>query len=129
MPAGRPTSYDPAYCERVIEYGEQGLAKVEIACKLGVTYRTLHNWTEKHDEFFHAIKDSEKAAERWYFEKFKDLGTGEIEKGNVTALIFAAKNQLPDTFRDRRDVDVKAEVGVFEINFEGFDDSDEESEG
>jgi hypothetical protein len=36
---GRPTTYDPAYCERVIETGEEGKSKAQIASTLRIPAR------------------------------------------------------------------------------------------
>ena len=126
MPAGRPSLYDPSYCDLAIEYGMQGMNKTEIAVEIGVHKDTLYEWIKVHPEFSDAIKKAEHAAERWYQKAFRNLGTGVLEKGNATALIFAAKNQLPDVYRDRREHTVDGEVGLFQIDYLGYRDEDPE---
>jgi hypothetical protein len=39
---GRPTTYDPSYCERVIELGEKGKSKAQIASALRVSRKSLY---------------------------------------------------------------------------------------
>lgn len=52
---GRPTKYDPAYCEKVVELGKQGLSKHQIASELGLVISNLMNWAEVHPEFHEAM--------------------------------------------------------------------------
>jgi hypothetical protein len=66
MPAGRPSSYDPAYCEQVIEYLGRGHSIMAFAGEIGVTRQTVHNWMNENDEFFDAVKTGQaKAAAVW----------------------------------------------------------------
>lgn len=61
-PVGRPSEYDPSYCDKVDEYLKNAsrenmhLPKVEsFAIYLGVTKKTLYNWSKEHEEFLHAL--------------------------------------------------------------------------
>ena len=61
-PVGRPSEYDPSYCDKVDEYLQNAsrenmhLPKVEsFAIYLGVTKKTLYNWSKEHEEFLHAL--------------------------------------------------------------------------
>jgi len=61
-PVGRPSEYDPSNCDKVDEYLENAsrenmhLPKVEsFAIYLGVTKKTLYNWSKEHEEFLHAL--------------------------------------------------------------------------
>lgn len=69
MPAGRPTLYDPAYCERVIEMGREGKSKVAIAVSLGVVRSTLDNWCVDHPEFLGALTRAREEAQAWWEEQ------------------------------------------------------------
>jgi hypothetical protein len=67
---GRPSEYDPAFCDRAAEYVAQcktirkedgallvDLPKIEGFAKfLGVSKQTLHNWSEAHPEFVDALE-------------------------------------------------------------------------
>lgn len=125
MPAGRPTKYRPEYCDTVVELGIQGMTKAEMALKLDITKDTLYRWIKEHPEFSDAMKRAEQGMERWFANTFREMSTGD-NKGNVTAAIFLAKNQLPDVYRDRHEHKVEAEVGVFEISYEGSNYGDQE---
>ena len=63
---GRPSDYDPAYCERVIELGQEGASLVEMACVLGVVRQTLYDWEKVHPEFLDAITRAKEASQVWW---------------------------------------------------------------
>ena len=122
MPAGRPTGYRKEHCQQAIDMGAQGMSKTEIAFNLGISRATLYNRMESHPEFFDAIKQSEDAAAAWFHKKFREIGIGEVEKANIVSMIFLSKNQLPDDFRDRKEHKIEAEIGLFEIDYTGYDE-------
>ena len=64
---GRPSEYDPAYCERVIELGKQGMSVVEMACAIGVSRATLEtNWPAAHPEFLEAFMRARDESQAWW---------------------------------------------------------------
>ena len=67
---GRPTKYDPAYCEIATELGRQGKSRESIAANLNVSWNTLNIWAETHPEFLEALSNA-KTLEQDYWE---DLG-------------------------------------------------------
>jgi hypothetical protein len=124
MPAGAPTKYKPEHCDKVIALGMEGYNKTEMAVALDIHKDTLYEWIKVHPEFSDAIKRAEQAAEHWYQRTFRSMAVGGIDKGNATALIFAAKNQLPDVYRDRREHHVDGELGLFQIDYLGYQGED-----
>lgn len=69
MPGGRPTLYDPVYCDRVVEWGREGHSKVAIAVKLGVVRNTLDIWAEAHPEFLSALTRAREESQAWWEEQ------------------------------------------------------------
>ncbi len=64
---GRPSEYDPAYCERVIELGRQGMSVVEMACDIGVARATIEtNWPAAHPEFLEAFARARDESQAWW---------------------------------------------------------------
>ena len=55
-PVGRPSMYEPAYCEQVIELGKIGKSTEAIGAILGVGTKTLYNWRDQFPEFLHALE-------------------------------------------------------------------------
>lgn len=69
MAVGRPTLYDPAHCDRVIELGKQGKSKVAIAVALGVVRQTLDDWCAVHPEFLGALTRAREESQAWWEEQ------------------------------------------------------------
>ena len=67
-PFGRPTDYDPSYCDKVIELGRLGKSLEQMSAQLNISYRTLCNWRDKHEDFFHALGDAHALSQAWWEE-------------------------------------------------------------
>lgn len=122
---GRPSSYDPGYCDAVVEFGREGESLTGIAVKLGVSKQTVYNWMDEFPDFMDAIEKARACAQGWWEDTLKFQARS--GKGSATAAIFAMKNQFPDDYRDRREIDLDGKIGVFEIDFTGYDEDTEDS--
>lgn len=124
MPAGRPSLYDPKYCEEIIEYFSvppytEKMVKVVsqgnilevpkeeasdfpsfagFASKIGVDRFTLRTWCDAHREFSAAYKKAKELQENWM------LTNGNKGLVNTAFGIFTAKNVLG--YRDRPEEEV-----------------------
>lgn len=63
---GRPTKYKAEYCDLVIELGEKGATKYEMADACGIHHSLLPVWTEKHPAFLEALKIADQKARIWW---------------------------------------------------------------
>ena len=64
---GRPSDYDPAYCDKVIELGKQGASVVEMAVEIGVSRNTLEtNWPAAHPAFLEAFTHARECSQAWW---------------------------------------------------------------
>lgn len=141
---GRPTKYDPKYCDEIIEFfnrepsvplvvdGEVMMHKgkpIMVACRLptfemfalsiGVHRETLRNWCDQHPEFFAAYKK----AQDYQKEILIQNGlSGGYEK---TFAIFTAKNVTDMT--DKQEIDHTSSDGTMRpttITIVGVDGDD-----
>ena len=55
---GRPSKYDPAYCDQDVALGKEGLSRWQIASKLNIGWRNLQNWEGAHDDFRAALEEA-----------------------------------------------------------------------
>ena len=55
---GRPSTYNPKYCEQFIELGKQGLSRHQICAQLGVGVHNMYVWETEHEDFFRALEES-----------------------------------------------------------------------
>lgn len=69
MPAGRPTKYDPAFCDRVIELGREGKSLTQISVALGYSKATLKGWADQHLEFSTALTRAKECEQAWWEDK------------------------------------------------------------
>jgi transposase-like protein len=65
-PVGRPSLYDPAYLDQVIELGKIGKSTEAIAAILGVGTKTLYNWRDEHPDFLHALELAKEYELQWW---------------------------------------------------------------
>lgn len=81
-PRGRPTLYDPAFCDVVIEAGREGCSKAEIAALLGVTRETLDIWARTHADFSDAVHLARELSLAWWEKQARtNLATSGYQSG------------------------------------------------
>lgn len=110
MAAGRPSKYDPKYCEEVGKLFREGCSIEEIAYEIDVHVDTIAEWQKVHPEFSAAMKKGRKFAEgRW----MKDGRVNIHNKEFNTALWYInMKNRYGWTDKKEIKQEVKSEVSV-----------------
>lgn len=98
---GRPTKYDPAFCERVIEFGREGMGKCEMAAELGIHYETFEAYQEKHPDFSDAVKAALRLSQAWWEKQGRVATFGAHPGFNATSFIFNMKNRFKEDWRDK----------------------------
>ena len=101
-PVGRPSKYDPSFCERVIELGRLGKSRVSIACELDVCLASLERWEEEYPEFRGAMERARQFAQHWWEEKgVEGMLAG---PGSFNAAIWSRSMaaRFPETWREKR---------------------------
>ena len=107
--AGRPTKYDPAFCDAVIAMGKQGYSKAMMADELDVVRQTLDNWAGEHPAFLDALTRAREAALAWW-EKQGLAGVWSRDF-NAAAYKLQVTNRFPDDWRDKQDHEVTGRDG------------------
>jgi len=110
----RPSTYDEAYCARIVEHCKGGASITSFAASIGVCRDTISEWANVHPEFSAAVKTAKAAAAAWYDTQARLVASGE-SKGNPTLCIFGLKNFAPDDFRDVQETKHSGEVTVNKI--------------
>jgi hypothetical protein len=102
MPAGRPSKYDPAFCEVVEDTMRAGLFQDgrRRKCWAFATTRS-RTWMAEHPEFLIAVRRGEAKRTQILETNLLAAETGP----QVTSRIFALKNAAPDEWRDRQAVE------------------------
>lgn len=103
MTAGRPSKYDPAYCDQIIDFLADGYSVTAFAGSIRVARSTVYLWAEEHPEFSDALNIGQAASALWWENRLRD--NAEKGEGNATAAIFGLKNRAADDWRDKREHD------------------------
>jgi hypothetical protein len=109
MAGGRPTDYDPSYCEDVITYGRIGKSLTWIATEIGVTRQTLHNWKDAHPEFLDALTRAKDLSQRWW----EDKGQEGMEQQGFNASVWSRSMaaRFPDDWREIKGAEISGPGG------------------
>ena len=91
MPAGRPSKYDPSFCEKVEELGALGKSRIWIATELGVIDETLREWAKVHPEFSVSLTRAKQLEQRWWEDKGQDSLEASVFNGGMWAKNMAAR--------------------------------------
>ncbi len=109
---GRPSTYDPSFCDRVIELMGEGLSFAAVAGALGVSRDTIYAWAEVHPEFSDTKKTGKAAAQLFWERQLIATAKGLVTGSPTTAIIFGLKNRAPLDWRDKTEVEHKGTIPV-----------------
>jgi hypothetical protein len=101
---GRPSKYDPAFCELVIKCGEEGDTLAAMAEACDVDRSTLNDWVEQHEEFSRAVSRGLQKAQAWWEKQGRKATFGGTDGFNATSFIFNMKNRFKEDWRDKVDL-------------------------
>lgn len=118
---GRPTDYDPSYCEQVIEWGRAGKSRTWMAAQLGIARSTIYEWEKQHADFSDALARAKALEQSWW----EDAGQmGIVTQGfcqSVWSRSMAAR--FPDDWRETtRQEQTGPEGGPIEHKHIGLDE-------
>jgi hypothetical protein len=113
---GRPSEYQPEFCERVIEWGKDGKSLAWMASELDVSRECLYEWMRVHGEFSDAMTRAREHAQRWW----EDAGqTGMLTPGfgaSVWSRSMAAR--FPQDWREQKGVELSGAVQIGKVTRE-----------
>ena len=73
---GRPTSYRPEFCQRVIKLMSEGRSLDGCAALLGVHPDSLYTWQKRHPEFSDAVKAGRAAGTAFWESRLLEIAQG-----------------------------------------------------
>lgn len=81
-PVGRPSSYRPEYCQKLIEHMRLGHGFHTFGVTLDpmVSHQTLYDWLDAHQEFLEAKSQGEKLSEKTWEEILRAGATGQLRR-------------------------------------------------
>jgi hypothetical protein len=99
MSGGRPSTYDPAFCDRVIDWGKQGKSKAWMAAELGVHRDTVNEWERVHPEFSDAITRALLYSQQWWEDMGQDNLLADRFQASMWSRSMAAR--FPHEWREK----------------------------
>ena len=90
-PGGRPTSYRPEFCRRIVELMSEGRSLEACAALIGVHPDTLWQWQKVRPEFSEAVRAGRAGSTTYYENRLIDVANG--APGNAAAIMWALRNR------------------------------------
>lgn len=113
---GRPSKYEPRFCDELIECAAKGYSLAGFAGKIGVARSTISEWADAYPEFSNAVaRARSSAAYSWETRAIRvgDEGGG---PGASQMIQFALRSLAGDDWHDKQlvehsgGIDVRAEA-------------------
>jgi transposase len=113
-PVGRPTLYDPKYCEEVVTLGRIGKSVEQIAANLNVSLRTMYLWRDTHEEFMHALDDAKTYEQAWWEEQASAYMVENKESDRLNATLWSRSMaaRFPKKYRESTKTEITGADGA-----------------
>ena len=113
-PVGRPSLYDPAFVNQVIELGKIGKSTEAIGATLGVGTATLYRWRDEFPEFREAL-DTAKEYELLWWEDIAQthmIENRESDKINASIWSRSMAARFPKKYRESTKTEITGADGA-----------------
>ena len=113
-PVGRPSLYDPSYCDKVVELGRLGKSVEQISSNLGVSCRVLYDWRDKYPEFLRALEQAKEAEQTWWEDQAQAYMLEHKDAAKLNASIWSRSMaaRFPKKYRDSVKQEITGENGA-----------------
>ena len=114
MTVGRPTLFDPSYCDKVVELGALGKSLEQISSNLGVSCRVLYDWRDKYPEFLRALEQAKEAEQTWWEDQAQAymLEHKDADKLNASIWSRSMAARFPKKYRESVKQEITGENGA-----------------
>lgn len=99
---GRPSKYDPAYCEAIVEHMRDGASIASFAAEIGVARSTIQEWERVHPEFSVAVSRAKACCAAWWEKAARKVALEGGGNGQSTMIVFGLKNMGRDDWSDKQ---------------------------
>ena len=113
-PVGRPSLYDPSYCDKVVELGALGKSVEQISSNLGVSCRVLYDWRDRFPEFLRAMEQSKEAEQTWWEDQAQAYMLEHKDAAKLNASIWSRSMaaRFPKKYRESVKQEITGENGA-----------------
>ena len=113
-PVGRPSLYDPALCEQIIELGKLGKSTEQIASHLGFSLRVFYKWRDEYEEFMQALEDAKQYEQYWWEEQAQAylVENKDSDKINTSLWSRSMAARFPKKYRESTKTEITGADGA-----------------
>lgn len=113
-PVGRPSLYDPSFCDEVVALGRVGKSVEQIAAILNVSLRTMYSWRDAHEEFLHALDDAKTYEQAWWEEQAAAYMVENKESDRLNASLWSRSMaaRFPKKYRESTKTEITGADGA-----------------
>lgn len=113
-PVGRPSLYDPVYCERIIELGRLGKSIEQIASQIGVGTKTMYNWRDEFPEFLRALEMAKELELDWWENIAQNMMVENKDGSKLNSAIWSRSMaaRFPKKYRESTKTEITGENGA-----------------
>ena len=117
-PVGRPTLYDPAMCEQVVELGKLGKSIEQICYHLNISIRTIYLWRDTHQEFMQALEDAKTFEQAWWEEQAAAYMVENKDSDKLNASLWSRSMaaRFPKKYRESTKTEITGAEGAPLVN-------------
>lgn len=123
MPAGRPSKYDPAYCDEVIDLGREGKSIAQMCAHFDISRQTIDNWASQYPDFLEALSRAKVHAQAWW--EAKGVEGMEADKFNAAVWKKSMEARFREDYTERQELTGAnggpVQVQKFTVEFVGPD--------
>jgi hypothetical protein len=105
---GRPTDFNPAMGEEILNLMASGLSLAAAAADIGIHRQRVYEWVERHPDFADTVKLAQVKRQLFLERRLLSADVGPV----VTSTIFALKNAGAEDWRDKQDIEHSGGVSV-----------------
>ena len=108
--SGRPSKYQPAMCEVIVELGLKGKSKAQMASHLNIARSTFDRWLEEHQEFRESWELADTHAQAFW----EEIGAGGVGNKffNDRAWSLQVRNRFPRDYKESRELELSGVGGA-----------------
>jgi hypothetical protein len=97
----RPSKYDPAFCDMVIEAMQEGFSLTGFAGQIGVSRSTIGEWMNEYPAFSAACSVGKATRTHCWEERANAVGRRGGGPGTAQIIQFMLKNNAADEYREK----------------------------
>ena len=113
-PVGRPSLYDPSFCDKVVALGALGKSVEQISSNLGVSCRVLYDWRDRYPEFLRALEEAKEAEQTWWEDQAQAYMLEHKDGAKLNASIWSRSMaaRFPKKYRESVKQEITGENGA-----------------